>query len=185
MKRIFHFIRARARKVLLEEIWLEDYIKLGMKIGRDCSIQPGVVFDYSHCWLIEIGNRVTIAPEAYILTHDTSSKSLIGYTRIGTVIIEDDVFIGARAIIMPGVTIGKGAIVAAGSVVTKTVEPGMVVSGVPAIPIRSVTEQKSKLQQLMVSSKCYDESYTLRGRISAQKREAMMKELLGKSGFVR
>ena len=46
--RVISYIRARLRKWFLEEIWLEDYIKKGMKIGKNCSIQPGVVFDYSH-----------------------------------------------------------------------------------------------------------------------------------------
>jgi maltose O-acetyltransferase len=52
------------------------------------------------------------------------------------VIIEDDVWIGARVIILPGVKIGKGSIVGAGAVVTKDVEPYSIVAGVPAKLIR-------------------------------------------------
>lgn len=52
MKKVLNYMRARLRKKFFEEIWIEDYIKQGMKIGDNCSIQPGVVFDYSHCWLI-------------------------------------------------------------------------------------------------------------------------------------
>ena len=52
--------------------------------------------------------------------------------------IEDDVWIGTRAIIMPGVTIGRGAVVAAGSIVTKDVAPRTLVAGVPAKFVRSI-----------------------------------------------
>lgn len=101
--KILNYLKSRMRKFLFEEIWFEDYIKLGMKIGNNCSIQPGVVFDYSHCWLISIGNNVTIAPEAYLLAHDASTKRLNRYTKIGSVQIKDNVFIGASAVIMPGI----------------------------------------------------------------------------------
>jgi maltose O-acetyltransferase len=97
--KMIHFARARIRKALLEEIWLEDYIKMGMQVGKNCSIQPGVVIDYSHCWLIKIGDNVTIAPQAYLLAHDASTKRINNYTKIGSVTIEDNVFIGAGAII--------------------------------------------------------------------------------------
>jgi len=56
------------------------------------------------------------------------------------VIIEDDVLIGANAVILEGVRIGKGAVVAAGSVVTKDVEPETVVAGTPAKPIKRVDQ---------------------------------------------
>ncbi|MFB5197824.1 acyltransferase [Neobacillus sp. KR4-4] len=89
-----------------------------MKVGENCHGLAGSTIDYAHCWLIEIGDNVTFAPQAYLLAHDASTKRYLDYTKIAKIKIEDNVFIGARALIMPGVTIGKGAIVAAGSVVT-------------------------------------------------------------------
>jgi maltose O-acetyltransferase len=79
-----------------------------------------------------IGANVSISPEVHILTadHDMQAPDLAGRTR--PVLIEDQVFIGSRAIILPGVTIGKGAAVGAGAVVTKSVEPYAMVAGVPA-----------------------------------------------------
>jgi maltose O-acetyltransferase len=66
LKKLVNYFRARIRKYFFEEIWLEDCIKRGMLLGTNCSIQPGVIFDYSHCWLIKIGNNnVNIAPQAY------------------------------------------------------------------------------------------------------------------------
>lgn len=130
--KVLNFLRARIRKILLEEIWLDDYLKRGMKIGKNSSIQPGVILDYSHCNLITIGNNVTIAPQAYLLAHDASTKRDLGYTKIGRIDIKDNVFVGARALIMPGVTVGENSIVAAGAVVTKNVKANTVVAGNPA-----------------------------------------------------
>ena len=59
-------------------------------------------------------------------------KHLVNYTKIGSITIEDNVFIGARALIMPRVTIGKNSIVAAGSIVTKSIPKGSIVAGNPA-----------------------------------------------------
>ncbi|MBT2736732.1 DapH/DapD/GlmU-related protein [Bacillus sp. ISL-7] len=117
--KIFNFIKLKIGKYLLKEIWLEDYKKSGMKIGENCTIQAGVTFDYSFCWLTKIGNNVTIAPEAFFLAHDASTMKELHYTKVGSITIEDNVYIGARSLIMPGVTIGKNSIVAAGSIVKK------------------------------------------------------------------
>ena len=81
---------------------------------------------------LTIGDNVSISNDVSILTadHDPSSPTFSG--RKTPVIIEDHVFIGTRAMILPGVTIGQGAIVAAGAIVTKSVEPFAIVAGVPA-----------------------------------------------------
>jgi len=81
---------------------------------------------------IKIGNHVSISAETIILTagHDVQSKVFKGFTK--KVTIEDFAFIGTRAMILPGVNIGKGAVVAAGAVVSKDVEPYTIVAGVPA-----------------------------------------------------
>lgn len=182
--KIIEFLRARVRKFINQEVWIDDCIKRGMKIGRNCSIQPGVVFDYSHCWLINIGNNVTIAPQAYLLAHDASTKKLTGYTKVGSIRIDDNVFIGARALIMPGVTIGKNSIVGANAVVTKSIPPNVVVSGNPAKVLCSAEEYIQKQGQLLGKSMKYDKSYTLNGKVSNNKRESMYCNLLDKIGFV-
>ncbi len=84
---------------------------------------------------LTIGNHVDIASEVMIWTseHDIHSADMHAIEQ--AVVIEDYVFIGPRAIILPGVTIGRGAIIAAGAVVTKSVEPGDIVAGTPAKPI--------------------------------------------------
>ncbi|WP_228052460.1 acyltransferase [Nodosilinea sp. LEGE 07298] len=81
---------------------------------------------------IEIGKNVSISPEVCIITadHDLQNARFVG--RIRPVFIDDYVFIGMRALILPGVKIGEGSVVAAGAVVTKDVLPYTIVAGVPA-----------------------------------------------------
>jgi maltose O-acetyltransferase len=84
---------------------------------------------------ITIGKNVSISQEVIILTadHDLNSPGFTGRNK--GVVIEDYVWIGTRATILPGVKIGYGAVVAAGAVVTNNVEAFSVVGGVPAKPI--------------------------------------------------
>ncbi|GGD78141.1 acyltransferase [Paenibacillus nasutitermitis] len=185
IKKVLYFIKARIRKYLLDEIWLEDYMKLGMKVGKNCSIQPQVTFDYSHCWLISIGDNVTIAPQAYLLAHDASTKRRLNYAKVGSIVIEDNVFIGARAIVMPGVTIGQSSIVAAGSVVTKSVPEGCVVAGNPARLIMKVEEYLDKMRDKLETSDIYGDEYTILGEITIEKKAEMYASLINKLGFVK
>lgn len=89
---------------------------------------------------ITIGSNVSISSDTIILTadHDPQSSNFAG--RIKSVVIGDFVFIGTRALILPGVTLGKGCVVAAGSVVTKDVPAFTIVAGVPAVKIGQRTE---------------------------------------------
>jgi len=86
---------------------------------------------------IRIGNNVLIGPQLMIFTqnHNFSDTTRLireqGATR-RPVLIEDDVWIGARVIVLPGVTIGRGSVVAAGAVVTKSFPPYSIIGGVPA-----------------------------------------------------
>jgi maltose O-acetyltransferase len=104
-------------------------------IGAGSVINPGVVLDGR--FPLSIGSNVSISIQALILTleHDLAVTDFGGIG--GPVTIGDRVFIGARAIVLPGISIGEGAAVAAGAIVTKDVEPYTIVAGVPAKPIGS------------------------------------------------
>jgi len=81
---------------------------------------------------IIIGNNVDISSETNIFTWEHDIESPIFDSKGAPVIIGDWVYVGTRSTILPGVTIGEGAVVAAGAVVTKDVEPWTMVGGVPA-----------------------------------------------------
>ena len=103
-----------------------------VEIGDDVSLAG-----YLHIWGmggVKIGNRVMIGSHVAItsLTHDPSAP-VIRHTSIAKpVMIEDDVWIGTHAVVLSGVRIGRGAVVAAGAVVTRDVPAGVIVAGVPA-----------------------------------------------------
>lgn len=109
----------------------------GITIGDDCNIGNNAFLDGRRG--ISVGNRVATGAEVmiYTLQHDIDSPEFAAVG--GPVVIHDYVYIGPRAIILPDVTIGKGAVVAAGAVVTRDVPPYSVVGGVPARVLRERT----------------------------------------------
>jgi maltose O-acetyltransferase len=91
---------------------------------------------FVHVWGsggVTIGNRVLIASHVAIssVTHDHRMATMYGASRCAPVVIEDDVWVGAHAVVLPGLTIGRGAVIGAGSVVTKSVPANAIVMGVP------------------------------------------------------
>ncbi len=112
----------------------------GTSIGKNCFIGSCVLIDSNYPEKIKIGNNVLIASDCNLIAHqrdlsdykgDDDLINCKGY-KIAKIVIEDNVLIGSGSIILPGVRIGKGAVVGAGSVVTKDVPPNTFVAGVPA-----------------------------------------------------
>lgn len=163
---------------------LDKLRKNGFKVGKNFDIQYGVIIDPGHCWLIEIGDNVTLAPRVHILAHDASMKKFLGYTKIAPVKIGNNVFIGAGSIILPGVTIGDNVIIGAGSVITKNLQSGNLYGGVPAIKLESIDNYLKKIEILKENKKFFDESYII-GNISDKKKN-IMKNILTKDkiGFI-
>ena len=102
----------------------------GLEIGENSVINSGCRLDTRGG--IFIGNNVSISSQVLILTadHDMDTLEFIG--RCKKVIIDDYVFIGTRAMVLLDVSLGKGTIVAAGSIVNKNTDPFSVVAGIPA-----------------------------------------------------
>ena len=136
-------------RTIIGEVPTKKLIKRGLKVGENFNRQQGCFIDPTHCWLIEIGNNVTMSIRVVLMAHDASTKNSLGYTKIGKIKIKDNVFLGANTIVLQNVTIGKNSIIGANSVVTKDVPPNSVVAGNPARIISSIKEYKEKNETQM------------------------------------
>lgn len=183
MKRIKQWLKKWIYR-LRGEYTTEQLIQMGMQVGENFGRLKGVILDPSHCWLIEIGSNVTLAPRVHILCHDASTKQFLGYTKIGRVTIGDNVFIGAESVVLPGVTIGSNVIVGANSTVTHDVPDNTVVVGSPARVLCTLEEYLQKERTRMTDSSCYGEEYTLRKNVPMDMRLRQKEELKGKIGYI-
>ena len=105
------------------------YIEQDVVIGDDCKVQAFAGIGRG----TRIGNRVHIGPSVILCN---VKQPFVNNVEIQPLTIEDDVAVGAGAIILPGVTVREGALVGAGAVVTREVPPGAVVVGNPAKVLR-------------------------------------------------
>ncbi|MBI4287643.1 MAG: acyltransferase [Chloroflexi bacterium] len=113
----------------------------GVKIGENVQIGPNVVPDYVFPNFVSIEDGVSIAGWNYLLTHVTPLKyhqqDFESY--VAPIVIKKNAWIAVGANIMPGVTVGEGAVVAANSLVTRDVPPHTMVGGVPARVIKRLS----------------------------------------------
>ncbi len=122
-------INIQSRATISRRISIGDY----SGIGKYSQIQGGV----------KIGKHVMMGPEVFIYTQNHNHTSIQttmdqqGFEKERPLTIEDDVWIGSRVTILPGVTIGKGSILGASAVITKNVPPYSIVAGNPAKVVRS------------------------------------------------
>lgn len=131
-----------------------------IRIGSRTHVGSGTLLGAAH--LIEIGDDVLVAFEAFITDHNSHSLCFAersddvrewiagrkGWSHVPMVPVRicNKAWIGARAVILKGVTIGEGAVVGAGSVVTKDVPPWTIVGGNPAKIIRSLTDEERMIE---------------------------------------
>jgi acetyltransferase-like isoleucine patch superfamily enzyme len=113
------------------------YLRLsGVKIGPNTTVSLSVKID-SHAGSVEIGSNCHLGHGCVILSHDGAAKQIYQLDNssskvIGKIVIEDDVYIEPKSIILNNVRIGRGSVVNAGSVVNRDVPPYSIVSGNPA-----------------------------------------------------
>jgi len=127
-----------------ENLVISDKVRINkpqmVSVGDNCYLGSGVQL-YPWNAPITIGNNVLVAAGVRMITRKHVFADIDrpmreqGYSN-APIVIEDDVWIGFQAIILPGVTIGKGSIIGANAVVTKDVAPNSIVGGVPARLIR-------------------------------------------------
>ena len=166
------------------EYTTEKLVSMGMAVGKNFSRLNGVILDPAHCWLITIGDNVTMAPRVHILCHDASTKQFLNYTKIGRVDIGSNVFIGAETVVLPGVTIGSNVIIGANSTVTHDIPDGVVAAGSPARILCTLEEYLNKERARMETAPCYGSEYTLRQNVSIEKRMDQKDALAGRIGYI-
>lgn len=159
LEKYYEFLQNSKFRILIEKlIWHYDrskqiYVKGKLKsCGENVNFQLPIIITspeqveignnvsfaaYVHIWgagSVKIGNRVMIGSHTAItsITHDYEEDIMYDKSLFKPVIIGNDIWIGSHAVIMPGINIGDGAVIGAGSIVTKDVEPFTIVVGVPA-----------------------------------------------------
>lgn len=151
--KIISNLRKRIIKLFMSP---EKYAKfIGVNIGTNNFIPD------KDCWssepyLITIGNNCAITNGVRIFTHGGARVARMKYPDFdvfGKVIIGDWVYIGTNSLIMPGVTIGDGSLIAAGSVVTKSVPSGVVIGGNPARILSTVDDYIRNNEKYNLNSK--------------------------------
>jgi maltose O-acetyltransferase len=138
------------RLFFIEKLGSNNFFSMGIefkgrkgriKIGNNCMFNKEILFDARGGDII-IGSNVDIAREVHIWTLTHNPHDDYHSVKGGNVIIEDHAWIGSRVTIMPNVKIGRGAVIAVNSVVTKDVPPETIVGGIPA---KFITKRNSKL----------------------------------------
>jgi maltose O-acetyltransferase len=118
----------------------------GVQIGEGTNITSGLIVNDGYSGLCSIGQRVSIATNVTLVVDSNPNNSRLDehpyvkdhLIKTAPVVIEYDVWLGTNAVVMPGVRVGRGAIVGAGAVVTRDVPPFIVVAGVPARAVRTL-----------------------------------------------
>ena len=180
-------LKKLVRKIIFRlrsDFTTEQLVEMGLCVGKNFKRMHGTILDPSHCWLISIGDNVTMAPRVHILAHDASTCHHLGYARIGRVDIGDNVFIGADTVVLPGVSIGNNSVVGANSTVTKDIPANVVAAGNPAMVICTVAEYVARNKARMEKGYVYGEDYTLRGNITDEMKQQQRNDLKNGCGFV-
>jgi acetyltransferase-like isoleucine patch superfamily enzyme len=125
--RILQFLARNAPGATTTRVRLNRW--RGVNIGKDVWIGYDAIIETSCPHLVTIRDRAAIGIRVTIIAHNREQRG---------VIIEEDVSLGPGVIVLPNVTIGRGAIVAAGSIVTKSVPPKTMMQGNPARPVATV-----------------------------------------------
>jgi len=152
---ILNQIVKRTKQYIVSQNAQKDPVGYAKSIG--VNILGGVYFYTSPInmfgsepWMITLGDNVHITSEVKFITHDGGTlplrKEIPDLEITKPIYVGNDVFIGVRSIIMPGVTIGNRCVIATGSIVAKDVPDNCVVGGVPAKIIKSTDEYLEKLK---------------------------------------
>lgn len=175
LKRLMNYLKSN---YLIKKNPISYARSIGVEVGEDCrllGINRGTFG--SEPFLIKIGNHVTITSGVKFINHDGGVWVFRNHKPdidiFGPIIIGDNVFIGLNTIIMPNVKIGNNVVIAAGSVVTKSIEADKVVAGVPARIIKEIDQYHHKVEQ---------KADYIKGKTKLEKREYLIKKYMFENG---
>jgi acetyltransferase-like isoleucine patch superfamily enzyme len=125
------------------------YQATGVRIGKDSVLNAGVVIYDDYQGYVTFGSRIAVATGvSFVASSNPNNSSLanLRYVRehlisFKPIVVEDDAWIGTNAVILPGVTIGRGAVIGAGAVVTRNVPSYSVIGGVPGKTLRQLDSE--------------------------------------------
>jgi acetyltransferase-like isoleucine patch superfamily enzyme len=152
---MFRFLHGLKQRI---ELWRAR--RQGLVYGKDCRFASVPSFG-SEPYLISIGDHVGFAGEVTFITHDGGTwvfRNQERYRKVikyGRITIKDNCVIGERVILLPGVSIGPNSVIAAGSVVSRSIPPGVLAAGNPAKPVIT-TEQYA--EWALAATPDYDEA---------------------------
>jgi acetyltransferase-like isoleucine patch superfamily enzyme len=130
----------------------------GAEIGEGVEIFGANLFTFgSEPYLVSIGNQVTISHNVDFITHDgglrIAREKFPNAYLYGRIQVADQCFLGAHCIFLPGAKIGAGSVIGSGSIVTGEIPSGVVATGVPAKPVKSVEEYIKEKRHLWVDTR--------------------------------
>lgn len=179
-------IKAVFRKILhkLHIIDITDYRSIeylrskGVKIGENVNLYNTTI-DYGHGFLVSIGNNVTLTGVT-VLAHDASTQIPLKVSKVGRVMIGNNVFVGHGTIILPNVTIGDNCIIGAGSVVCRDIPSNSVAAGNPINVIATYDEFVAKHIRSMQEKPVYPTHWSQK---SNEEKEQMWNDLSETFGY--
>ena len=185
MKKIFRFLKKLFKRTFAKHHTenSDPFASLeakGLKIAESSKrkmYSPWGI-DKNFPWLIEIGEECTISTNVFIIAHDASTSSAIGYSKVGRITIGNRVYIGHNSTILCGVSIGDNAIIGANSLVNRDVPANTVYAGNPAKYICSFEEYRSKREKEFEKVPCFDHNwYYWSKQASAEERAEMYEQM--------
>ena len=158
------YINSRPYKWMTKQMHMVDpaqddrakyWLKCGVKSSGNFKVGYGVYFDAGNGPMITIEDGVWITSECLLLCHRRDiSNYRVGddynklHFKVEPIVLKRGCCIGMKSIVMPGVTVGEGAIIATGSIVTKDIPPYCVAAGCPAKPIKFFMNQDGTEQEI-------------------------------------
>ena len=153
--------------------YIRSLVDNGLNLGNNVQIVSDFFFDPTHCFLITIGDDCTICPNVRLITHDASTKTFLGYTKIGRIRIGKNCFIGDSVIVLPDVEIGNNTIIGAGSIVSRNIPENSVAVGQPAKIIGQTGAYLEKMKKRAELTGIFGEDYLIKVITEKKKKEVI------------